>query len=156
MNKKNIWQMTFMVLASVLIGLGSNFFARNPLPLFREMPSAAPAAAVSSFSEADVDFVRQFSADPGIVLLDARMVENFEHGHIPGAVSLPISRFDEFFPRQQERLRAARMLIVYCSGWTCPDSHELALRLFQKGLKVLFLYKGGMEDWLEKGNAVEK
>ena len=146
-----------MVLASVLIGLGSNFFARNPLPLFRKMTSATPAAAaVSSFSEADVDFVRQFNADPGVVLLDARTVENYEHGHIPGAASLPISRFDEFFPRLEDRLRSARMLIVYCSGWTCPDSHELALRLFQKELKVLFLYKGGMEDWLEKGNAVEK
>ncbi|MCJ7525246.1 MAG: hypothetical protein MUP71_08500 [Candidatus Aminicenantes bacterium] len=154
MNKKSIWQIMLMVLASVLIGLGSNFFAHKPLPLFREMPPAAPA--VSGFSEADVDFVRQFSADPGIVLLDARTVENFEHGHIPGAASLPISRFDEFFPHLQERLRAARMLIVYCSGWTCPDSHELALRLYQKELKVLFLYKGGMDDWLEKGNAVEK
>ncbi|MBU4268815.1 MAG: rhodanese-like domain-containing protein [Acidobacteria bacterium] len=156
MNKKSILQILLMVLASVLIGLGSNFFAHKPLPLFREMPSAAPAVSVSGFSEADVDFVRQFSADPGVVLLDARTVENFEHGHIPGAASLPISRFDEFFPRQQEHLRAARMLIVYCSDLKCPDSHELALRLFRKGLKVLFLYKGGMEDWLENGNAVEK
>ncbi|HUU04581.1 MAG TPA: rhodanese-like domain-containing protein [Patescibacteria group bacterium] len=156
MNKKSLWQMLLMVLASVLIGLGSNFFAKNSLPLFRVMRSASSVAAVSSFSEADTDFVRQFSIDPGAVLLDARTVENFELGHIPGAVSLPISRFDEFFPRHQERLLAARMLIVYCSGWTCSDSHELALRLFQKGLKVLFLYKGGMEDWLEKGNAVAK
>jgi len=156
MKKKNYLQMLLMVLASLVIGLGSNYFSRKPLPLFREMPAAAPAVSVSGFSEADGDFVRQFSADPGIVLLDARTVENFEHGHIPGAASLPISRFDEFFPRLQKRLRAARMLIVYCSGWTCPDSHELAIRLFQKGLKVLFLYKGGMDDWLEKGNAVEK
>jgi len=155
-NKKNLLQMLLMVLASVFFGLGSNFFAQKPLPLFRKLRSAAPAVSVSSFSEADADFVRQFSADPGIVLLDARTVENFDRGHIPGAVSLPISRFDEFFPRHQERLQAARMLVVYCSGWTCSDSHELASRLFQKGLKVLFLYKGGMEDWLEKGNAMAK
>jgi rhodanese-related sulfurtransferase len=156
LNKKNFLPMLIMVLASVCFGLGSNFFAQKPLPLFRKLPAAAPALSVFSFSEADADFVRQFSADPGLVLLDARTVENFERGHIPGAVSLPISRFDEFFPRQRERLQAARMLVVYCSGWTCSDSQELASRLFQKGLKFLFLYKGGMEDWLEKGNAVAK
>jgi rhodanese-related sulfurtransferase len=89
-------------------------------------------------------------------VLDARTVENFALGHIPGAVSLPVSRFEDFFPRRQERLRAARMLIVYCSGWSCSDSHELARRLFQNGLKSLLLYRGGMEDWLEKGHDVEK
>lgn len=156
MNKKNLLQMLFMVLASVLFGLGSNFFAEKPLPLFRKLPPPAPAASVSSLAEADADFIRQFSADPEVVLIDARPVENYALGHIPGAVSLPISRFDEYLPRRLERLRAARMLIVYCSGRTCSDSHELALRLLQKGLKVLFLYNGGMEDWLEKGNAVAK
>jgi rhodanese-related sulfurtransferase len=156
MNKKIFLPMLPMVLASVCLGLGSNFFASKPLPLFRKLPSAAPAVPVSSFSEAAADFVRQFAADPGVVLLDARTVENFERGHIPGAVSLPVSRFDGFFPRQRGRLQAARMLIVYCSGWTCSDSHELASRLLQKGLRFIFLYKGGMEDWLEKGNAVEK
>ena len=156
MSKKNILQMLLMVLASVLIGLGSNFFARKPLPLFRAIRPAAPAGADFVFSEADAALVSQFRSDPGVVLLDARTVENFELGHIPGAANLPISRFDEFFPRRQERLRAARMLILYCSGWTCTDSHELALRLFQNGLKSLLVYRGGMADWLEKGYAVAK
>ncbi len=156
MNKKNLRQMLLMVLASVLLALASNFFAEKPLPLFRKLRPAPRAASVSSFSEVDADFVRQFAADSGVVLLDARTVEDFERGHIPGAVSLPISRFNEFFPNRQMRLQAARMLVVYCSGWTCSDSQELALRLFQKGLKALLLYKGGMEDWLEKGNGVAK
>jgi rhodanese-related sulfurtransferase len=89
-------------------------------------------------------------------VLDARTVENFALGHIPGALNLPISRFDEYFPRRRERLQAARMVILYCSGWTCTDSHELALRLFQNGLKSLLLYRGGMADWLEKGYDVAK
>jgi len=156
LKKSDLLQMLAMVVASILFGLGSNFFSANPLPLFRKMPAAAPAVAIPGFAEADADLVRQFSADPGVALIDARTIENFAMGHIPGAVSLPISRFDEFFPNRLERLRSARMLVVYCSGRTCSDSQELAWRLFQKGFKSLFLYKGGMEDWLEKGNAVQK
>jgi hypothetical protein len=72
LNKKNFLPMLIMVLASVCFGLGSNFFAQKPLPLFRKLPAAAPALSVFSFSEADADFVRQFSADPGLVLLPRR------------------------------------------------------------------------------------
>ena len=156
MNKKVLLPMLFMVLASVFLGLGANFISRQPLPLFRALPAAAPALPVSAYGEADADLVRQLSADPAVVLLDARTAENFASGRIPGAVSLPVSRFDEIFPLRRERLQAARMLVVYCSGRTCSDSQQLAARLWRQGLKTLLLYQGGMEDWLEKGNAVEK
>jgi rhodanese-related sulfurtransferase len=156
LKKKHLLQMLALAGASILLGLVRNFIAAPPLPLFRQMPPAAGAAPLAGFAEADADMVRQFCADPQVALLDARTTENFELGHIPGAVSLPVSRFAEFFPGRLERLRSARMLVVYCSGRTCSDSRELAALLFQKGFKSLFLYRGGMEDWLEKGNAVQK
>lgn len=156
LKKRHVLQMLALVGASVLIGLGRNFIATPPLPLFRKPPPASAALPLAGFAEADADLVRQFSADPGVALLDARTPENFERGHIPGAVSLPVSRFAEFFPGRLERLRSARMLVVYCSGPACSDSRELAERLYQKGFRSLFLYRGGMEDWLEKGNAVQR
>jgi rhodanese-related sulfurtransferase len=53
-------------------------------------------------------------------------------------------------------LRGARLLVVYCSGESCHDSRDLALRLQGQGFRDLFLYRGGMEDWLAKGNSVAR
>jgi rhodanese-related sulfurtransferase len=155
-NKKNIWQMAVIIIASVVCGLGSNFFAEKPLPLFKALAEPGPLAGAVSFSEADADIVRQLSADPGTVLIDARVPELFKQGHIPGAISLPMSRFDELIGERRAQLQAARLLVVYCSGPNCQDSYELALKLWGKGFKDLLLYRGGIEDWLEKGNVVAK
>jgi len=156
MSKKNILQIFIVMLASLVFGLGSNFLSRTPLPLFTPFENTAMVEGQVHFAEVDVDFVRQLGADPGAVLIDARFPELFAQGHIPGAISLPLSRFDEDFASLQEQLRAARLRIVYCSGWTCNDSIDLARRLHDKGFKDLLLYRGGMEDWQEKGNAVAR
>jgi rhodanese-related sulfurtransferase len=155
-SKKNIWQMLVIFLASVVCGLASNLLSENPLPLFKAMATPAPAAGAVSFTEADADFVRQLSADPGTVLIDARVPELFSQGHIPGAISLPLSRFDGLISERLAQLRAARLVVVYCSGWSCNDSYDLARRLQDKGFKDLLLYRGGVEDWQEKGNAVAR
>jgi len=156
LSKKNIGQMLIMVMASVVCGLASNFIAEKPLPLFKALAKPGPVAGPVSFSEADADFVRQMSVDPGTILVDARPAEIYSQGHIPGAVNLPLSRFNDTISERQTSLRAARQLIVYCSGWSCNDSYDLARRLLEKGFKDLILYRGGMEDWLEKGNAVAR
>jgi rhodanese-related sulfurtransferase len=152
LSKKNIWQMGVIIIASVVCGLGSNFIAEKPLLLFKALAEPGPLAGAVSFTEVDADFVRQLSADPETVLIDARVPELFKQGHIPGAISLPLSRFDDLIGERMARLRTARLLIVYCSGPNCHDSYELALKLWGKGFKDLLLYRGGIEDWLEKGN----
>jgi rhodanese-related sulfurtransferase len=148
--------MLAMAAASLLVGLGTNFFAAKPLPLLRPLVKDGPPATLVHFGEVDVDFVLQISADSGTLLLDARAAAAYRLGHIPGAASLPLGEFAESFPGMQPRLRQARLLVVYCSGWHCSDSSDLARLLGSKGLKNLLLYKGGMEDWNGKGHAVVK
>lgn len=156
LSKKNLLQIFIILLAGMLLGLGRNYFSPTPLPLFKGYEKSLAAEKQIQFGEVDADFVGQLGSDPGTVLIDARLPELFDRGHIPGAVSLPLSRFDESFTARLGQLRAARLLVVYCSGRQCSDSHELALKLRGKGFKDLLLYRGGMEDWLEKGNAVAK
>jgi len=153
--KKNLWQMLVLLAASAALGLGVNFFAGEPLPLLRPLAPSAAAAAVS-VGEVDADFVLQAGNAPGTLLLDARAAAVYRAGHIPGALSLPLAEFSRAFPELEARLRPAGLLVLYCSDRTCGDSSELARRLWDKGLKNLLLYKGGMEDWSGRGHAVER
>ena len=45
---------------------------------------------------------------PGAVLLDVREAEEFQSGHIPGAVNLPLSRIG------QARLEKSTPIFAYC------------------------------------------
>jgi len=153
---KSVRPMLGMVVAGLLLGLAANFFAAKPLPLFRAMAKAGPATPAVHFSEVDADFVMGSGAGSGTLLLDARAAAAYRQGHIPGAVSLPLGEFAQAFPPLAKRLREARMLVAYCSGPNCNDSRDLALRLWERGLKNLLLYKGGMEDWNEKGLVLDR
>ncbi len=156
LSKKNLLEIFIILLAGTLLGLGRNYFSQTPLPLFKGYEKKAMAEKQSQFAEVDVDFVSQLGADPGTVLLDARPAELFRQGHIPGALSLPLPGFDEVLGARLAHMRTARLLIVYCSGPDCNDSYELALKLREIGFNDLLLYRGGIEDWLEKGNALAR
>jgi rhodanese-related sulfurtransferase len=151
---KNLWQMAALVASALVLGLGSNFFSRDRLPLLRPLPKAADTAP--AFGEVDADFVLQAGRAPDTLLLDARIGAAYGLGHIPGALSLPLGEFVAAFPGLEPRLRQARLLVVYCSAATCSDSRDLAARLWARGLKSILLYTGGMEDWTGKGHDIEK
>ena len=152
---KTLWPMLGMAAVGLLLGLAANFFAARPLPLFRA-PAAVPAGAEIRFTEVDADFVRSIGPASRTLLLDARAAAAYRLGHIPGAVSLPLGEFASSFPPLAARLRQAGMLVAYCSGPSCNDSRDLALELWGRGLKNIVLYKGGMEDWNERGHDLER
>jgi rhodanese-related sulfurtransferase len=153
-SKKNLLQVLVVTLAALVFGLGRNYLSQTPLPLFKGFEKKVKAERNVDFTEVDADFVGQLNVGAGTVLLDARPQEIFRGGHIPGAVSLPVGRFDLDFPFQREQLQVARLLVVYCSGPNCGDAQALAVKLREKGFKDLLLYRGGVEDWLETGHAL--
>ena len=153
--KRNLWQMAAMAAASLALGLAVNFFSAAPLPLLRPLERSRGAAPVV-FAEIDADFVKQMDGAADTMLLDARAAAAYRAGHIPGALSLPLGEFAAVFPELAPRLRRAKLLFVYCSGPSCNDSRDLAVRLWKEDLRSVLLYRGGMEDWTGRGHAVER
>ena len=154
LRKINFLEISVILLASVIFGLGRNYFSETPLLLFRVHERTVKPEKQIQFSEADADFVRQLSVDPGTVLIDARLPELFSRGHIPGAVNLPVSSFAKTLPPHLPRLLSARLIIVHCGGPLCDDAVDLAGRLYEKGFKDILVYRGGLEDWQRRGNAI--
>jgi rhodanese-related sulfurtransferase/DNA-binding HxlR family transcriptional regulator len=77
-----------------------------------------------------------------LVLVDVRPEEEFEAGHIDGAVSIPI---DEFAERLAELPEEAE-IIAYCRGPLCAYAHEAVRRLRAAGRSARRL-EGGWPDW---------
>lgn len=90
------------------------------------------------------------------VFVDARSHEHYVEGHIPRAISLPIgeaeSKITEFMTRYPQDLK----LVVYCTGFDCYDSHDLAAILRRYGYHNLYVYSGGYDDWVGHQREVTK
>jgi rhodanese-related sulfurtransferase len=77
-----------------------------------------------------------------IVLIDVRPAEEFDAGHIEGAVSIPLDELDE----RLEELPADSEIVAYCRGAFCAYAHEAVRRLEARGRSARRL-EGGWPEW---------
>ncbi|MDO3377352.1 rhodanese-like domain-containing protein [Geoalkalibacter halelectricus] len=94
--------------------------------------------------------------DVGAILVDARIPEVYREGHIAGAVPLPLADVDAYLDDFLARFAPDQQLILYCSGYGCPDSFDLGLRLIDEGYLDVWSYEGGMPEWRAAGLPVER
>jgi rhodanese-related sulfurtransferase len=90
------------------------------------------------------------------LLIDARTRDAYLEGHLPGARSLPRGANDEQLEIFHRQVPPDRPLIIYCSGYGCPDSFVLAERLLADGYRDVRVYEGGLPEWADAGLPVER
>ena len=74
------------------------------LPVGAQDASSVPRISLTDF--------KKLHAEDKVLVIDTRSAESYRGGHIPGAISVPLSAFDQNLPR----LKATRKPIVaYCA-----------------------------------------
>jgi rhodanese-related sulfurtransferase len=89
------------------------------------------------------------------LLVDARISELYSEGHLPGAVSFPYVEREGSLAAFQVWAAKESPLIIYCSGYGCPDSFDLALFLMSEGYQDVSVFEGGFPQWRDAGKPVE-
>jgi rhodanese-related sulfurtransferase len=110
------------------------------------LPDVAPAAA-GYLGPDDTDAVDREEllrrARAGTVtVLDVRPAEEYDAGHIPGAVSVPLADL----PDRLADLPADTDIVAYCRGAYCVLSHDAVRLLAGHGRRALRL-ADGMLEW---------
>jgi rhodanese-related sulfurtransferase len=77
-----------------------------------------------------------------IVLLDVRPPLEFEHGHIAGAVSIPV----EQLRKRLDELPRDKRIVAYCRGEYCLMAGEAVSLLREHGFDAVRL-EGGWPEW---------
>ena len=86
-------------------------------------------------------------AQEGLVtVLDVRPPEEFEAGHLPGAVNIPLEELEERLPE----LARDREVIAYCRGPYCLMAYEAVEQLRSAGFSARRL-REGYPQWREGG-----
>lgn len=101
------------------------------------------------FADLDREAIKAGMADGSILLVDVREPHEFLAGRIPGAVSMPLSRFSAHDLPEAHGKR----IVFSCAAGIRSMQALMAARQF--GVDVDAHYGGGFKDWLYSGETVE-
>lgn len=96
--------------------------------------------------------------DAGVQFFDARVQEEFDEGHVKGAVLVDPTdakivaseKKPEFLHKYDPRYP----VIVYCNGGDCDSSQLVGIRLKQFGFANVKVFEEGYPAWRDKGYPV--
>ena len=88
-------------------------------------------------------FAHSMQAHPKAILLDVRTPEEFESGHLPGALNINVQGLD--FHEQIENLDPHNAYFVYCRSG--GRSAAACRYMDSKGFEEVYNLKGGILAW---------
>lgn len=80
-------------------------------------------------------------------IIDARPYKQYAQDHIPTAIPIPDTKFEEYFAKAE--IPKDKKIIVYCGGYFCAKSPKVAGMLIAKGYDkdMIKVYNGGLPEW---------
>jgi|694.fasta_scaffold02776_11 rhodanese-related sulfurtransferase len=105
--------------------------------------------------QVDVDQLKSwYDQKKPMVVLDARSKPYFDGVLLPNAKWVPAEATDA-------EIEAAvpskdSLIVVYCYGLKCPASGWLYDKLVKLGYKNIYEFRGGIEEWIQKGYPTTK
>jgi uncharacterized membrane protein/rhodanese-related sulfurtransferase len=92
----------------------------------------------------------------GFTILDVRLPEIYQHGHIQGASNAPLAMLEEYVEKIVGPMRAEgeRQIIVYSESGD-DLSARAAHRLYELGYRQVLDYTDGFSAWISANQAVE-
>jgi rhodanese-related sulfurtransferase len=82
--------------------------------------------------------------------IDARAAEDFEAGHVPGAISLSVKASPTKVDQTMSSIPKEARIVVYCQSRGCTFAEQMAILLLDRGYQDVSIYKGGWVEWNEK------
>ena len=113
---------------------------------------SVPQQIAPSWSDVGVDEFQTLIADPSVQLLDVRTQEEFDEGHISGALLVDVND-SAFVENALAVIDRQRPVAVYCRSGR--RSARAASQLANQGLTVTNL-NGGVIAWQDNGKTLVK
>jgi rhodanese-related sulfurtransferase len=104
--------------------------------------------------------VAKYLYDKNALFVDARTKIQFDSGHVKNAVNIPYKVFVQFTKEQKldalKKFNKDATIVCYCIGGECEVSIDLAYEIAKLGFNYVNIYRGGYQEWEQKGYPVEK
>jgi len=97
------------------------------------------------------ELVKRIRRKDDLLVLDVRPRQEYEAGHVPSAVSIPVAELK----RRLKELPTNKEIVAYCRGPFCAFAPEAARYLDKKGFRS-YILDAGLPDWEAAGLPVER
>ncbi len=142
-------QVGLIVLIAALLGISSALIRPDGIALIGNW--ADGAASISDTETISLQEARVRHQEGRALFVDARAEEEYQRGHIKGALSLPLAEAELGFVAIIEQLDASELVIAYCDGESCDLSHHLATFLREIGIAEVRVLVNGWTLWQQAG-----
>lgn len=85
-----------------------------------------------------------------ITVLDVRPVEEYDAGHVPGAVNVPLTELEQYL----KHLSKKQDVVAYCRGPHCVLAFDAVARLREQGYSAQRM-EDGFPEWKSAGYPVD-
>ncbi len=151
--KDTLKQIGILLLASAVLAGAANLVHPRKIPWVQDW-SAQVEEQARDLGVPVVSLATAFELfkNREAVFIDARPEEEYFQGHVPGALSVPLSDLGN---RLFDLMEFDQKLVAYCSGRDCDDALLLAVELKKARLDSVVLIDG-FEGWKKAGGEVER
>jgi rhodanese-related sulfurtransferase len=160
---KTFKEIIILLSVSLILALVVNTFSPKGISLVGQWDTAKGLITASSAESAagqlqeidSVAWAKDIFDKGDVLFVDARSQNDYENGHIAGAISLPLGQFEKRIGFFLNRYPLEQPIVTYCSGRTCEDSHDLARFLSDVGFTNVRIFIDGFPAWEAEGYPVE-
>jgi rhodanese-related sulfurtransferase len=111
------------------------------------------AQALRNVERVSIDQLKAMMAAKSVVVIDVREPASFEKGRIPGAININYTDIT----RDAERFAGeTRTIVTYCACTNETTAARAAVDLGARGVPGVKALRGGWEEWVSRGELVEK
>lgn len=106
--------------------------------------------------QAQLPTVKRLFDAKAALFVDAREPEDYRAGHLPGSINLPFDKSVADPETVEKADTGGRPVVVYCEGFPCEVSTQVAWAFVQAGHRRVLVYTGGFGEWAGAGYPVAR
>ncbi|THB67726.1 MAG: rhodanese-like domain-containing protein, partial [Desulfovibrio sp.] len=144
------WDLLWVALAALVLGLAFNSFSPFGVPLVPEVMTRESSPSLDAAQALDLYESGQ------ALIIDARPPEFFAQGHVAEAVNLPPALFDFIYAMKIAPLDPSTPLLVHGRSISSIYDEEVAHRLSSQGHGQVMVIHSDLEELEELGFPVER
>jgi phage shock protein E len=160
--KRTVLQALLIILLSGVVGILYNAASSRGISLIGHWAEADSTGFLVplSYQEGDslitlAEAITRYQSQ-NTIFLDARYKEDYELGHVRGAINLSFDDFYEVFPEVEKRVSKEKEIITYCGEIDCDISLFLGRLLKEEGYQRVLVMVQGWEGWTKAGLPTSK
>lgn len=128
-------------------------FTAKALTLVAVATVALSGQAIRNVPRVSIDELKALMEQKAVLVLDVRDPESFAKGRIPGAINID---YTQILKEGGKFAGEKRAIVTYCACANEMTAARASVDLAAKGIPGAKALKGGWDEWVQRGEKIEK